>query len=183
VNREELHQFVHKFIVARKYGVISSVGPHGEPQSALVGIAVTTSRKYPNLKADPRIAVVTGWEGEQTVQYEGIAIEPEGGISCTRSRRISLGGRTASSARSGRRLLISSFVRPGFATAISTRGGLTRCGSDRIQLCALLNHRDLGPLSNPNREALCAVQGQVGLLHDLAVNAHCALLHFAVGFG
>jgi hypothetical protein len=78
VNREELHQFVHKFIVARKYGVISSVGPHGEPQSALVGIAVTTSRKYPNLKADPRIAVVTGWEGEQTVQYEGIAIEPEG---------------------------------------------------------------------------------------------------------
>ena len=89
MNREELHQFVHNFIAARKYGVISSVGPGGEPQSALVGIAVshqleivfdtvTTSRKYPNLKADPRIAIVTGWEGEQTVQYEGIAIEPEG---------------------------------------------------------------------------------------------------------
>jgi pyridoxine/pyridoxamine 5'-phosphate oxidase len=89
VNRDELRQFVQDFIAARKYGVISSVGPRGEPQSALVGIAVsdeleivfdtvTTSRKYPNLKADPRIAVVTGWEGEQTVQYEGIAIEPEG---------------------------------------------------------------------------------------------------------
>lgn len=89
MNREELHQFVHDFIATRKYGVISSAGPRGEPQSALVGIAVshqleivfdtvTTSRKYPNLKADPRIAIVTGWEGEQTVQYEGIAIEPEG---------------------------------------------------------------------------------------------------------
>ena len=89
MNRDELRQFVQDFIAARKYGVISSVGPRGEPQSALVGIAVSdeleivfdtvkTSRKYPNLKADPRIALVTGWEGEQTVQYEGIAIEPEG---------------------------------------------------------------------------------------------------------
>jgi pyridoxine/pyridoxamine 5'-phosphate oxidase len=67
---------------------VSSIGPDGEPQSALVGIAVSpqldivfdtvkTSRKYPNLKADPRIALVTGWEGEQTVQYEGVAVEPE----------------------------------------------------------------------------------------------------------
>ena len=89
MNRESLHQFVHKFIAGRKYGVISTAGPRGEPQSALVGIAVspeleivfdtvTTSRKYPNLKADPRIAIVIGWEGEQTVQYQGIAIEPAG---------------------------------------------------------------------------------------------------------
>jgi pyridoxine/pyridoxamine 5'-phosphate oxidase len=89
MNREELHQFVHDFIAARKYGVISTIGPHGEPQSALVGIAVspqleivfdtvTTSRKYPNLKADQRISMVTGWEGEQTVQYEGIAVQPMG---------------------------------------------------------------------------------------------------------
>lgn len=89
MDRKSLHQFVHKFIAARKYGVISSIGPQGEPQSALVGIAVspeleivfdtvTTSRKYPNLKADRRIAVVVGWEGEQTVQYEGLAVEPEG---------------------------------------------------------------------------------------------------------
>jgi pyridoxine/pyridoxamine 5'-phosphate oxidase len=89
VNRQELHQFVHSFIATRKYGVISSIGPSGEPQSALVAIAVSpeleivfdtvkTSRKYPNLKADPRIAVVIGWEGEQTVQYEGLAVELEG---------------------------------------------------------------------------------------------------------
>ena len=90
MNRQELHQFVFEFIAARKYGVISTIGPGGEPQSALVGIAVSpqleivfdtvkTSRKYPNLKAAPRIAVVIGWEGEQTVQYEGVAVEPEDG--------------------------------------------------------------------------------------------------------
>ena len=90
MNRQELQQLVYKFIEARKYGVISSIGPSGEPQSALVGIAVSaeleivfdtvkTSRKFPNLKADPRIAVVIGWEGEQTVQYEGVAMEPEDG--------------------------------------------------------------------------------------------------------
>lgn len=90
MNRQELHQFVYEFIASRRYGVISSIGPGGEPQSALVGIAVSpqleivfdtvkTSRKYPNLKADSRIAVVIGWEGEQTVQYEGAAVEPEDG--------------------------------------------------------------------------------------------------------
>ena len=90
MNRQEFQQFVYQFISARKYGVVSSIGPGGEPQSALVGIAVSprleivfdtvkTSRKHPNLKADPRISVVTGWEGEQTVQYEGLAFEPEDG--------------------------------------------------------------------------------------------------------
>lgn len=80
---------IYEFIRNRKLAVISSLGPRGEPQSALVGIAVSpelelvfdtvkTSRKYPNLKADPRISVVIGWEGEQTVQYEGMAGEPEG---------------------------------------------------------------------------------------------------------
>ncbi|HZD50570.1 MAG TPA: pyridoxamine 5'-phosphate oxidase family protein [Silvibacterium sp.] len=89
MNEQELHQFVYQFVAARKYGVISSIGQDGEPQSALVGIAVSpdleivfdtvkTSRKYPNLKADARIAVVVGWEGEQTVQYQGVAVEPEG---------------------------------------------------------------------------------------------------------
>ena len=194
VNREELHQFVHDFIATRKYGVISSVGPRGEPQSALVGIAVsdeleivfdtvTTSRKYPNLRLIRGSPLSLAGKASRPSNTKESPSSRRGGISCTRSRRISLGGRTASSARSGRRLLISSFVRPGFATAISTRGGLRRCGSDRIQLCALLNHRDLGPLTNPNREPLCAVQGEMGLLHDLAVNAHCAFLHFAVGFG
>ena len=82
---EELYTFLH----AHKLAVLSTRASNGDPQSALVGIAVSTqlqivfdtvksSRKYPNLKADPRISFVVGWEGEITVQYEGIAIEPEG---------------------------------------------------------------------------------------------------------
>ena len=85
MNHEEVFEFIRK----RKLAVVSSVGPEGDPQSALVGIAVSpqlqivfdtvkASRKYPNLKSDSRIAVVIGWEGEQTVQYEGLAVEPEG---------------------------------------------------------------------------------------------------------
>ena len=72
-----------------RYGVVSSIGPEGTPQSALVGIAVTpeleivfdtvkSSRKYPNLIARPSCSFVVGWAGEQTVQFEGVAYEPTG---------------------------------------------------------------------------------------------------------
>lgn len=82
---EQLHRFIH----ARNLAVLSTVAPNGDPQSALVGIAVSsqlqivfdtvkTSRKYVNLKACPRISFVIGWDAEVTVQYEGIATEPEG---------------------------------------------------------------------------------------------------------
>ena len=65
-------------------GVVSTLGPEGAPQSALVGIAVTTdlevvfdtvrkSRKFANIARDPRVAFVIGWQGEVTVQYEGVA--------------------------------------------------------------------------------------------------------------
>lgn len=80
---------LYDFIRARKLAVISTTSPSGDPQSALVGVAVSpglnivfdtvkSSRKYANLKTDPRISLVTGWDGEITVQYEGIAVEPEG---------------------------------------------------------------------------------------------------------
>jgi len=39
---------------------------------------VTTSRKYANLRADPRIALVVGWEHEITAQIEGVADFPTG---------------------------------------------------------------------------------------------------------
>jgi hypothetical protein len=82
---EELYNFIH----ARKLAVISSTSPGGNPQSALVGVAVSpelhivfdtvkSSRKYTNLKADPRISLVSGWDAEITVQYEGVAVEPKG---------------------------------------------------------------------------------------------------------
>lgn len=80
---------LQKFMAGFRYGVVSSVAADGTPQSALVGIAVTpdlevlfdtvkSSRKYPNLKARPQCSFVIGWGGEQTVQFEGEAVEPEG---------------------------------------------------------------------------------------------------------
>lgn len=85
MDRSELYKFMAGF----RYGVVSSVANDGTPQSALVGIAVTpdleilfdtvkSSRKYPNLKARPQCSFVIGWSGEQTVQFEGVAVEPEG---------------------------------------------------------------------------------------------------------
>lgn len=83
------HVDLFHFIAKSKLGVLSSIGPSGKPQSALVGFAVTesleiifdtvkTSRKYSNLIARPSCSFVFGWSGEQTVQYEGTAEELAG---------------------------------------------------------------------------------------------------------
>lgn len=39
---------------------------------------VQSTRKYANLTARSACSFVVGWAGEQTVQYEGIAVEPAG---------------------------------------------------------------------------------------------------------
>ena len=80
---------LYNFIAQCKLAVLSTVAETGSPQSALVGIAVTpsleiifdtvkSSRKYPNLIARNRCSFVIGWAGEQTVQYEGQALELSG---------------------------------------------------------------------------------------------------------
>lgn len=80
---------VYSFMRRCRYGVVSSLSEDGHPQSALVGIAVTqeleivfdtlnSSRKYRNLIQRPSCSLVIGWDGEQTVQYEGIATEHKG---------------------------------------------------------------------------------------------------------
>ena len=86
MDRAALYAFMARF----RYGVVSSIARDGSPQSALVGIAVTpeleivfdtvkSSRKYPNLTERPACAVVIGgWDSEQTVQFEGVAVEPVG---------------------------------------------------------------------------------------------------------
>ena len=67
----------------------SSVSARGTPQSAVVGFAVSdrfefvfdtleATRKAVNLRRDPRITLVIGWDDEQTVQVEGVADEPRG---------------------------------------------------------------------------------------------------------
>jgi Pyridoxamine 5'-phosphate oxidase len=87
------HDDLFKFMTSQKLGVLGSISRRGEPQSALVGIAVTrdleiifdtvaSSRKYTNLRANPAASFVIGLgdqaTGEITVQFEGVARQPEG---------------------------------------------------------------------------------------------------------
>jgi PPOX class probable F420-dependent enzyme len=82
--RTELIRFVQR----QRLAVVASLGPDGAPQSAVVGIGTSetgeivfdtlgTSRKAQNLRRDPRVSLVV-WEGERTVQVDGLADEPPG---------------------------------------------------------------------------------------------------------
>jgi len=86
MNVSEVFEFMNRESLA----VLATVGENGQPEAALMGFAVTpeleiifdtvkSSRKYPNLKKNPRVAWVVGCTTEVTVQYEGIAEELEGG--------------------------------------------------------------------------------------------------------
>lgn len=80
------------FLRSHRYAVQSSTHPNGAPQSAVVGIAVSddfefvfdtveSSRKAQNLRQRADIAFVVGGlapNDERTVQYEGVADEPNG---------------------------------------------------------------------------------------------------------
>jgi PPOX class probable F420-dependent enzyme len=77
-----------RFLRGHRLAVQASVAPDGAPEAAVVGVAVSdeleivfdtleTTRKYHNLRADPRIALVIGWD-EVTVQIEGVADFPTG---------------------------------------------------------------------------------------------------------
>jgi hypothetical protein len=81
--------FVHDFIARHKYAVVSTIGTQLVPQSALVGIAVSrdlevifdtldSTRKIANIRGNPNVSLVVGWENEQTLQLDGIADEPKG---------------------------------------------------------------------------------------------------------
>lgn len=82
MNVREVYEFMNK----ERLAVLSTVTSDGQPQSALMGMAVTpqleiifdtvkSSRKYPNLKKNPRVAWVIGCTTEVSVQYEGLAEE------------------------------------------------------------------------------------------------------------
>ena len=77
------------FLRRHRLCVQASVSKAGAPQAAVVGFGVSddleivfdsvdTTRKIPNLRREPRIALVIGWDEEQTVQIEGFADEPTG---------------------------------------------------------------------------------------------------------
>ena len=76
------------FLRTHRFCVQASVAAEGGPQAAVVGYAVSerlelifdtlaSTRKAQNLRRDARIAIVV-WEGEQTLQLEGLADEPSG---------------------------------------------------------------------------------------------------------
>ncbi len=84
----ELAEFV-RFMRRSRIAVQASLSERTGPQAAVVGIAISDAaevvfdtlgdtRKAQNLRRDPRIALVIGWDEERTVQYEGIADEPRG---------------------------------------------------------------------------------------------------------
>lgn len=80
-------EFCFAFLQSHRLAVLATAAAEDmRPQAALVGIAVTpdleivfdtvrSSRKYDNLLANPRVALVIGWRNETSVQYEGIAVE------------------------------------------------------------------------------------------------------------
>ena len=72
------------FINEQAECVLATVNEHGSPQAATVGFSATpdlvltigtsnTSRKYQNILRNPHVAVVIGFEGNVTVQIEGVA--------------------------------------------------------------------------------------------------------------
>jgi general stress protein 26 len=85
MNVEEVFQFMK----SERLAVLATMGEEMQPEAALMGFAVTpeleiifdtvkSSRKYPNLNKNPRVAWVIGCTTEITVQYEGVAEELEG---------------------------------------------------------------------------------------------------------
>jgi uncharacterized pyridoxamine 5'-phosphate oxidase family protein len=80
---------VLRFLQAQRSGVIATAALDGRPEAALVDIATTAqgeivfettsaTRKFGNLRDNPRVAFVVGWENEQTLQIDGNVDAPAG---------------------------------------------------------------------------------------------------------
>jgi pyridoxine/pyridoxamine 5'-phosphate oxidase len=128
VTRAEIYELLRRHRLA----VISTVNAEASPQAALIGFAVTealdiifdtvtTSRKYANMLANPRVALVIGWDAEQTVQVEGSAEVLSGDALQTCKQEYLPCGRTAASASVGLTSPMSACARAGCATAILAR--------------------------------------------------------------
>jgi pyridoxine/pyridoxamine 5'-phosphate oxidase len=73
----------------RRHLVVSTVSESGTPEAALMGFALTqaneivfdtlsTSRKAVNLASTPAVALVIGWDGDISLQIEGVGRRPVG---------------------------------------------------------------------------------------------------------
>lgn len=88
-DRKKNLKFLYDFMKDHKLAVMASVTGNALPEAAVIGFAImenleiicssfSTSRKFENLKKNPRVALVIGWEKGKTVQYEGVAEELSG---------------------------------------------------------------------------------------------------------
>jgi nitroimidazol reductase NimA-like FMN-containing flavoprotein (pyridoxamine 5'-phosphate oxidase superfamily) len=86
MDRAELLAFLRR----HRLCIQASVSEQQSPQAAVVGFAISdqfelvfdtlrSSRKAQNLRRNPSVALVIGWDDERTVQLEGLADEPRAG--------------------------------------------------------------------------------------------------------
>jgi len=86
--RVEQEKRMINFLKREHLMVISTINKEGAPESAVVGYTETpnleiifctfnTTRKYANLKKNPHVSLVIGWDVDEkiTIQYEGVAEE------------------------------------------------------------------------------------------------------------
>lgn len=80
------NEFIYDQIRQFRLAVLATTSGDHQPEAAVVGIAITndleivfdtvrSSRKYRNLIAQPKVALVIGWKNETTIQYEGDVVE------------------------------------------------------------------------------------------------------------
>ena len=99
LHMEEQKKKILDFIKTQILGVISTVSPDSNPESAVVAFSETDNlelifgsfsdtRKNKNLQSNNKVSFVIGW-GDITVQYEGLAQELSGG-EAIKAREIHL---------------------------------------------------------------------------------------------
>jgi tRNA-Thr(GGU) m(6)t(6)A37 methyltransferase TsaA len=124
------------FLRAHRLAVQATASPVGVPQAAVVGFAasddleivfdtVDTTRKLANLRRDPRVALVVGWDEEQTAQIEGIADEPTG-AELSRLKEVYFGVYPDGVERQSWKGITYVRVRPTWARYSDFRGGEPR---------------------------------------------------------
>src|SRR5688572_6452850 len=75
---------IDEFLRAWPHVTLATCDERGQPEAAVIGVAITaqgelifdtleSTRKYPNLVANPRVAVTIGWDDHRTIQLEGLA--------------------------------------------------------------------------------------------------------------
>jgi pyridoxine/pyridoxamine 5'-phosphate oxidase len=78
---------IYEFIKEHTLLVIATQGEENQPNAAVTAFGITPeweivigtslySRKYANIQHNPKVALVIGWDEDQTVQTEGLARIP-----------------------------------------------------------------------------------------------------------